>query len=179
MTNPTRQDVLAEIEQRFPGSNRTSVFKMLNLYGAKSTEPERERVQLAILERSDGSVDKVRELVEQAKKDHRSVLQAVGAAPAVRNSAAAQVEQAAAVARLQGTAAGQQGELPGWAWLFIIGCVLIPILRFGGIFTITIGLGGAAWCRRIARDENSPVNMRIGFCAGVTAVAWLVTLFLG
>ena len=78
MSPPSRQDVLAEIARRFPPEARTAVVKALNFYGARPSEPERERVQLAILERSAGDADKLRLLVEQAKKDYRSVL--VGAA---------------------------------------------------------------------------------------------------
>src|SRR3989442_12327968 len=74
MSPPSRQDVLAEIARRFPPEARTAVVKALNFYGARPSEPERERVQLAILERSAGDADKLRVLVEQAKKDYRSVL---------------------------------------------------------------------------------------------------------
>src|SRR5204863_8646179 len=74
MSPPSRQDVLAEIARRFPSEQRTAVVKALNFYGARPSEPERERVQLAILEQSDGDADKLHSLVEQPKQDYRSVL---------------------------------------------------------------------------------------------------------
>src|SRR2546428_11892335 len=82
MSPPSRQDVLAEIARRFPSEARTAVVKALNFYGAKPSEPERERVQLAILELSHGDADELRRLVEEAKRDHRSVLRESGGAPA-------------------------------------------------------------------------------------------------
>src|SRR3989442_14731840 len=88
MSPPSRQDVLAEIARRFPSEARTAVVKALNFYGAKPSEPERERVQLAILELSHGDADELRRLVEEAKRDHRSVLRESGGAPAQPAAAA-------------------------------------------------------------------------------------------
>src|SRR3989442_7709606 len=82
MSPPSRQDVLAEIARRFPSEARTAVVKALNFYGAKPSEPEREQVQLAILELSHGDADELRRLVEEAKRDHRSVLRESGGAAA-------------------------------------------------------------------------------------------------
>ena len=50
------------------------MLEMLDSYGVKSYERERERVQLDILKLSVGSEEKVREYVAVAKRDYRDVL---------------------------------------------------------------------------------------------------------
>ena len=50
------------------------MLEMLDCYGVKSYERERERVQLDILKLSVGSEEKVREYVAVAKRDYRDVL---------------------------------------------------------------------------------------------------------
>src|SRR5438309_419618 len=117
MSPPSRQDVLAEIARRFPSEARTAVVKALNFYGAKPSEPERERVQLAILELSHGDADELRRLVEEAKRDHRSVLRESGGAPAEPAAAA----PAAAVPQYE-----VEGE-PAWSYWFIGMCLFIPV----------------------------------------------------
>ncbi len=58
----------------FPSRTAKSVLELLDLYGAESHEPERERVQMAILTLSQGHEDKLLQLVEAAKQDYRDVL---------------------------------------------------------------------------------------------------------
>src|SRR5438445_10957796 len=111
MSPPSRQDVLAEIARRFPSEARTAVVKALNFYGARPSEPERERVQLAILERSHGDADELRRLVEEAKRGYRSVLPEGGAAPAERTAAPAPTPAPAPAAPVFAEA-GQ----PAWAY---------------------------------------------------------------
>ena len=50
------------------------MLELLETYGVESYERERERVQLAILKLSDGSEEKLRNLVAVAKRDYRDVL---------------------------------------------------------------------------------------------------------
>ena len=50
------------------------MLEMLDSYGLKSYERERERVQLDILKLSVGSEEKVREYVAVAKRDYRDVM---------------------------------------------------------------------------------------------------------
>src|SRR5712691_8761851 len=136
MSPPSRQDVLAEIARRFPSELRTPVLKALNFYGARPSEPERERVQLAILERSQGDADKVRLLVEQAKKDYRSLLGTSPPGPlsAVRRGGT-------------GVRPTEQEDEPRWVQVFIGICLCIPVLNWG-VIPMAVGLVGAAWCRR-------------------------------
>jgi hypothetical protein len=70
----TRDDVLAAVHAAFPAGDRSTILGVLDLYGTESCERERERVQLAIVELSGGSKDKLLELVQTAKTDYRDVL---------------------------------------------------------------------------------------------------------
>ena len=167
MSPPSRQDVLAEIARRFASELRTPVLKALNFYGARPSEPERERVQLAILERSAGDADKLRVLVEQAKKDYRSVLGGEAGAPAARPAPVA----AAGVVRQE------QEDEPRWVQVFIGICLCIPVLSWG-VISMAVGLVGAAWCRRIAWDLDRPRHARVVACAGVTLGCYAVIALL-
>ena len=163
MSPPSRQDVLAEIARRFASELRTPVLKALNFYGARPSEPERERVQLAILERSAGDADKLRLLVEQAKKDYRSVL----------GGAAAAAPPGPLSAEPREAAPPEQDDEPRWVQVFIGICLCIPVLSWG-VISMAIGLVGAAWCRRIAWDLDRPRHTSVGACAGVTLGCYAV-----
>ena len=71
---PTREMVLARIEQEFPEEQRAEVIALVDRYGQEDYERERERVQLAILTLAEGDLNKVRKYVEVAKTDYRDVL---------------------------------------------------------------------------------------------------------
>lgn len=78
------------------------------------------------------------------------------------------------------SAAPAKPRIPAWAWLFVIGCGIIPVLTLGGAIPGAIGFGGAGGCIAIARDPQKPVGLRIALCAAVTAVCWvLVAVLLG
>lgn len=70
----TRQEVMAAVLGLFPSRSAKGALEILDLYGVESHEPERERVQLAILALSKGNEDKLLHLVEAAKQDYRDVL---------------------------------------------------------------------------------------------------------
>ena len=76
MAKPSRQSVLAKVEQVFPEEDPANVLAILDAYGTGPYERERERVQLAILKLSGGDVNKLRNLVDLAKKDYRDVITA-------------------------------------------------------------------------------------------------------
>ena len=71
---PSRRQVVEVVEGTFPESRWAGVLELLDSYGAKSFERERERVQLAILRLSGASEEKLREFVAAAKRDYRDVL---------------------------------------------------------------------------------------------------------
>ncbi|HEX8235047.1 MAG TPA: hypothetical protein VF600_03750 [Abditibacteriaceae bacterium] len=71
-----------------------------------------------------------------------------------------------------------QGRIPPWAWIFAVGCGIIPVLTLGGVLPSAIGAGGAFSCINIARDETRPINSRLGICAAITVVCWVLFLLL-
>ena len=162
MSPPSRQDVLAEIARRFPSEQRTAVVKALNFYGARPSEPERERVQLAILEQSNGDADRLRSLVDQAKQDYRSVLGEAGEAPSERPGPAPAPARTPPVFE----------DAPRWSWVFVGMCLFIPVLTWGGVIPIVVGVGGALWCRQIAWNFSRRRRTRFIYCAGVTLLCY-------
>jgi len=70
----TRDDVLAAVQNVFHASDPATILAILDQYGTESYERERERVQLAIVELSAGSEEKLQELVRAAKIDYRDIL---------------------------------------------------------------------------------------------------------
>jgi hypothetical protein len=69
-----RDDVLASIHAAFPESSWAGVLDLLDTYGVESCERERERVQLAMLQLSEGDEARLREFLIVAKRDYRDVL---------------------------------------------------------------------------------------------------------
>lgn len=69
--------------------------------------------------------------------------------------------------------------LPKWSYAFIVACVLIPIVTLGGAVPALVGVGGAAGCAAIARDESKPASKRVALCLGVTALSWAVFAAFG
>ena len=70
----TRDEVLAAAAATFEAGRLESVLSRLDLYGVLPHEPERERVQLAIIELSGGREDKLMQFIQIAKTDYRDVL---------------------------------------------------------------------------------------------------------
>src|SRR5712692_2076154 len=107
----TRQDVVAEIERLFTSTDRMTALKTVNLFtGAPG---EREGVQLEILGQSGGNVEKLRTLVDTAKRNPRasrpppppspspSPSAPARASSAVSDAADPRLAQATAIAQLQ------------------------------------------------------------------------------
>jgi hypothetical protein len=70
----SRDEVIASMQVTFPKESWARVLELLDSYGVKSYQRERERVQLDILKLSAGSEEKLREFVAVAKRDYRDVL---------------------------------------------------------------------------------------------------------
>jgi hypothetical protein len=70
----SRDEVIASVQATFPKESWARVLELLDSYGVKSYQRERERVQLDILKLSAGSEEKLREFVKVAKRDYRDVL---------------------------------------------------------------------------------------------------------
>ncbi len=70
----TRERVLQAVTERFATGQRAAVLDLLDQYGSEPHHRERERVHLAIVELSRGSLDELRRLMDYAKRDYRDVL---------------------------------------------------------------------------------------------------------
>ena len=68
--------VAAALEARFPHGDIAALQATLDLYGTEPREPERERVQLAIVELCGGAEARLAQLVRDAKIDYRDILAA-------------------------------------------------------------------------------------------------------
>ena len=73
-SRPTREDVVAAVGQYFPHHDAATVLALLDRYGTRRSEPERERVQLAILKLSGSDIEKLRHDLDVARQDYRDVL---------------------------------------------------------------------------------------------------------
>ena len=62
--------------------------------------------------------------------------------------------------------------MPGWAWVFIAICAVIPVISLGGVIPMAIGFGGAFGCAQAARDGAKDHNTRLLTCAGIAVVCW-------
>jgi hypothetical protein len=69
-----------------------------------------------------------------------------------------------------GQAAAQ--PIPGWAWLFVAACMLIPLITLGGAIPAVIGVAGAVGCSSIARDPSKPTAVRAALCSGIVVLCW-------
>ena len=68
-------DVVRKIELIWSAAqDRQRARELLATYGLEDHERERDRVHLAILKLSEGSTDKLHEIVQAAKNDYRDVL---------------------------------------------------------------------------------------------------------
>jgi hypothetical protein len=70
----TREAVLQSVALHFPDQDPASIMAILDTYGPDAGHPEKARVQLAVLTRSEGDLKKLREWLEVAKVDYRDVL---------------------------------------------------------------------------------------------------------
>jgi len=70
----SREDVTNAVHRLFPGAAARTVLELLDQYGIESHEPERERVQMAILKLSEGVEDRLLQFLAAAKQDYREVL---------------------------------------------------------------------------------------------------------
>ena len=55
-------------------------------------------------------------------------------------------------------------DTPRWAWIFMIMCVLIPVVSLGGAIPGALGVGGAAGCAGLAKSRKMKKSMRVISC---------------
>jgi hypothetical protein len=73
-TSHSRARVAAAVRAGFPDADPDAIFAVLDEYGTEAHQRERERVQLAMVNLSEGDEAKLRYFLEVAKQDYRDVL---------------------------------------------------------------------------------------------------------
>jgi hypothetical protein len=183
VARPSKQDVMAEIERQFRGSDRTTALKTVNLLiGAPG---EREQLQLDVLGTAGGSLEQLKSQVAETKRTSRGLRPSAAATATAPppSMAAARLSQAAAIAQLQGAQhvagedasapVGSSKEYPPYRVLFYVAIGVIPVLTLGGAIPVGIAAGGISACRKIATDARQPHLNRILFCLGITVACWV------
>lgn len=61
---------------------------------------------------------------------------------------------------------------PRWAWIFMILCVLIPIVSMGGAIPGALGVGGAAGCASLARSKKMKKLVKVISCMELSFLCW-------
>ena len=70
----SRAQVMTAVRATFPRADSNAILAILDEYGVESYQRERDRVQLAIVNLSEGDEAKLRYFVDVAKQDYRDVL---------------------------------------------------------------------------------------------------------
>ena len=76
MRTDTRDQMIAAARTAFGDDAFADIVAALDQYGIEKHEPERERVQLAIIELSGGDKEQLLRFVRDAKVDYRDILAA-------------------------------------------------------------------------------------------------------
>jgi len=70
----TRSDVERIVRRDFHSEDFATVMALLDEYGTRSHETEKDRVQLAVLKNAAGSIDELLIQIQTAKMDYRDVV---------------------------------------------------------------------------------------------------------
>ena len=70
----TRSDVERIVRRDFPSEDFATVMALLDEYGTRTHETEKDRVQLAVLKNAAGSIDELLIQIQTAKMDYRDVI---------------------------------------------------------------------------------------------------------
>jgi hypothetical protein len=73
-----------------------------------------------------------------------------------------------------GGSGGKAAAVPGWAYVFVAACGLIPVVTLGGCLPVMIGISGAGGCMQLARLQSLPAVVRILACVAITVVCWIL-----
>ena len=66
--------------------------------------------------------------------------------------------------------------MPRWSWIFVVACILIPVITLGGLVPILIGAGGAYVCAVIGRSPTRTKPAKIGISVGATVLSWALLI---
>jgi Fas apoptotic inhibitory molecule (FAIM1) len=67
-------------------------------------------------------------------------------------------------------------SMPKWVWIFIVACMVIPVVTLGGALPVLLGLGGAWGCVVISRHPTRSTRAKAAWAAGITVVAWALLI---
>jgi hypothetical protein len=74
----------------------------------------------------------------------------------------------------EGTESAAAPTMPGWAWIFIVACGIIPLFALG-LATLAIAAGGVCGCMAVSR-RSWPLVARLGLCLVITLACWAGTI---
>jgi hypothetical protein len=66
--------------------------------------------------------------------------------------------------------------MPGWAWLFVVSSLAIPVVCLGGAIPGALGFGAAAGCASVSKRTDWETPARVVVCAAITGGAWALLL---
>jgi len=66
--------------------------------------------------------------------------------------------------------------MPGWAWLFVVGSLAIPVVCLGGAIPGALGFGAAAGCASVSKRTDWRTPARVMLCAAIAGGAWVLLL---
>ena len=67
---------------------------------------------------------------------------------------------------------------PKWVIVFVIICLLVPVVTIGGAIPALIGFGGAALCVSVSKSALSTA-IRVVLCSFISLAAWILFLIFG
>ena len=65
---------------------------------------------------------------------------------------------------------------PRWSWIFVVACILIPVITLGGLIPILIGAGGAYVCAAVGRSSTRTTPTKVALSIGTTLLSWALLI---
>nr|WP_319489335.1 hypothetical protein [uncultured Caproiciproducens sp.] len=65
-------------------------------------------------------------------------------------------------------------SIPGWVWIFVVACALIPIVALGGAIPALLGVAGAIAILRVAILPKMKTGIKLFIYFFITIVDWAV-----
>ncbi|HSD82279.1 MAG TPA: hypothetical protein VLG46_00370 [Anaerolineae bacterium] len=62
--------------------------------------------------------------------------------------------------------------MPKWVWVFVVACVVIPVVTLGGAIPALLGIGTAWICVAISRHPTLSTRTKVLLSLGATMLAW-------
>ena len=68
--------------------------------------------------------------------------------------------------------------MPRWSWIFVVACIVIPVVTLGGALPVLLGLGGAWACVVISRHPTRSTRAKALWATAITALTWALFIAL-